>query len=66
VSLLPLDQEVLTTWVTDRCGDILARDLVLTFETAKSEDLNLFRHSELAYEHLILAPPKTKGQSLQR
>lgn len=41
--------------------DTTARDFKLTFESPKNEELSLFRHGELAYEHLILTPPKSKG-----
>ncbi len=40
---------------------VAARDFQLTFESPKNEQLSLFRLGELAYEHLILTPPKSKG-----
>lgn len=39
----------------------LARQFKVAFESPKNEALSLFRHGELAYDHLILAPPKSKG-----
>ena len=39
-----------------------ARDFKLTFESPKNEQLSLFRHGALAFEHLILTPPKSKGR----
>jgi oligosaccharyltransferase complex subunit beta len=39
-----------------------AREFKITFESPKKEDLSLFTHGELAYEHVILAPPKSKGK----
>ena len=40
-----------------------ARDFKVTFESPKNDALSLFRHGELAYDHVILAPPKSKGKS---
>lgn len=37
------------------------REFKVSFESPKNDDLSLFRHGALAYEHLILAPPKSKG-----
>ncbi|RMZ86704.1 hypothetical protein DV736_g6066, partial [Chaetothyriales sp. CBS 134916] len=41
--------------------DLESRDFQLSFESPKSDQLSLFRHGELAYDHLILTPPKSKG-----
>ena len=43
------------------CAD---RGFKHTFESPKNDKLSLFRHRELAYDHLILTPPKSKGQPL--
>ncbi|EHY56716.1 oligosaccharyl transferase glycoprotein complex, beta subunit [Exophiala dermatitidis] len=42
-------------------ADLEARDFKLSFESPRSEQLSLFRHGQLAYEHLLLTPPKSKG-----
>ncbi|KAK7890346.1 oligosaccharyl transferase glycoprotein complex, beta subunit [Exophiala xenobiotica] len=42
-------------------ADLEARDFQLTFESPRKEDLSLFRHGQLAYDHLLLTPPKSKG-----
>ena len=46
-----------------RCTDdrMTERGFKLTFESPKNDKLSLFRHGELAYDHLILTPPKSKG-----
>ncbi|RMZ83680.1 hypothetical protein DV738_g1034, partial [Chaetothyriales sp. CBS 135597] len=41
--------------------DLESRDFLLSFESPKNDQLSLFRHGELAYDHLILTPPKSKG-----
>ncbi|RMD43446.1 hypothetical protein DV735_g1594, partial [Chaetothyriales sp. CBS 134920] len=41
--------------------DLESRDFQLSFESPKSDQLSLFKHGELAYDHLILTPPKSKG-----
>jgi len=46
--------------------EYLGRQFQLTFESPKSEDLSLFRHGQLAYDHLILTPPKSKGGARSR
>lgn len=38
-----------------------ARGYSLSFESPKSTTLSLFKHGNLAYDHLILLPPKSKG-----
>lgn len=40
---------------------LAARGFALSFESPKSTTLSLFKHGELAYDHLILLPPKSKG-----
>ncbi|EXJ83917.1 oligosaccharyl transferase complex subunit OST4 [Capronia coronata CBS 617.96] len=42
-------------------ADLEDRDFKLSFESPRNEQLSLFRHGQLAYEHLILTPPKSKG-----
>ncbi|KAL6242663.1 oligosaccharyl transferase glycoprotein complex, beta subunit [Rhinocladiella similis] len=42
-------------------ADLEARDFQLTFESPRKDDVSLFRHGQLAYEHLLLTPPKSKG-----
>jgi len=39
----------------------LARGFTLSFESPKSTSLSLFKHGELAYDHVMLLPPKSKG-----
>jgi oligosaccharyltransferase complex subunit beta len=39
----------------------IARGFTLTFSSPKSDTLSLFRHGALAFDHLILTPPKSKG-----
>ncbi|KKY16026.1 putative dolichyl-di-phosphooligosaccharide-protein glycotransferase [Phaeomoniella chlamydospora] len=41
--------------------DLEGRGYDLAFESPKSEKIALFTHGELAYDHLLLTPPKTKG-----
>lgn len=41
-----------------------AREFELSFESPRNEELSLFRHGQLAYEHLLLTPPKSKGAVL--
>src|ERR1700753_3031500 len=41
-----------------------AREFKLTFQSPRDESLSLFRHGELAYEHLLLTPPKSTGESI--
>jgi hypothetical protein len=47
------------------CADQLAtgRGFQLSFETPKSESLNLFHLGERTYDHIIFFPIKTKGNS---
>ncbi|KAF3006971.1 oligosaccharyl transferase glycoprotein complex, beta subunit [Neopestalotiopsis sp. 37M] len=42
-------------------GDLEARGFKITYETPKSETLNLFRLGEREYDHLIFLPTKVKG-----
>ncbi|KAK6216363.1 hypothetical protein LQW54_003566 [Pestalotiopsis sp. IQ-011] len=42
-------------------GDLEARGFKITYETPKSETLNLFRLGEREYDHLIFLPTKAKG-----
>ncbi|KAH0846515.1 Dolichyl-diphosphooligosaccharide--protein glycosyltransferase subunit wbp1 [Fonsecaea pedrosoi] len=42
-------------------ADLEGRDYKLSFQSPRSEDLSLFRHGQLAYDHLLLTPPKSKG-----
>jgi oligosaccharyltransferase complex subunit beta len=39
----------------------IARGFKLTFQSPKSDELSLFKHGALAFDHLILTPPKSKG-----
>lgn len=43
------------------CDFPTARGFSLSFESPKSTSLSLFKHGALAYEHVILLPPKSKG-----
>jgi oligosaccharyltransferase complex subunit beta len=45
---------------------VLARDFKLTFQSPRDESLSLFRHRQLAYDHLLLTPPKSKGEANSR
>jgi oligosaccharyltransferase complex subunit beta len=38
-----------------------ARGFKLSLQSPKNDQLALFKHGELAYDHLILTPPKSKG-----
>ncbi|KAG9744084.1 Dolichyl-diphosphooligosaccharide-protein glycosyltransferase 48kDa subunit, partial [Aureobasidium melanogenum] len=38
-----------------------ARGYTITYESPKSKTLSLFKHGNLAYDHLVLLPPKSKG-----
>ena len=40
---------------------LIARGFKLSFLSPKNDQLSLFKHGELAYDHLILTPPKSKG-----
>ncbi|OCT55074.1 Dolichyl-diphosphooligosaccharide--protein glycosyltransferase subunit wbp1 [Cladophialophora carrionii] len=42
-------------------ADLEARDFKLSFQSPRDESLGLFRHGQLAYDHLLLTPPKSKG-----
>ncbi|KAK6087758.1 dolichyl-diphosphooligosaccharide-protein glycosyltransferase 48kD subunit [Seiridium cupressi] len=42
-------------------GDLEARGFQITYETPKSETLNLFRLGEREYDHLLFLPTKVKG-----
>ncbi|EXJ79853.1 oligosaccharyl transferase complex subunit OST4 [Capronia epimyces CBS 606.96] len=42
-------------------ADLKAREFEVSFESPRNELLSLFRHGQLAYEHLLLTPPKSKG-----
>ena len=44
-----------------RLTSLPARGFSLSFETPKSNDLSLFKHGNLAYEHLLILPSKSKG-----
>ena len=38
------------------------RGFLLSFESPKSDKLNLFKHGEREYDHVLLFPPKSKGK----
>ncbi|MCJ1356830.1 MAG: oligosaccharyl transferase glycoprotein complex, beta subunit [Icmadophila ericetorum] len=42
-------------------GDLEGRGFTLTFDTIKNDKLALTKHGELAFDHLLLLPPKSKG-----
>jgi len=42
-------------------GDLESRGYSVTYESPKSKSLSLFKHGNLAYDHLVLLPPKSKG-----
>ncbi|KAG9625476.1 hypothetical protein KCU64_g19258, partial [Aureobasidium melanogenum] len=42
-------------------GDLESRGYTITYESPKSKTLSLFKHGNLAYDHLVLLPPKSKG-----
>ena len=39
-----------------------ARDFRLSFQSPRDDNLALFRHGQLAYDHVLLTPPKSKGE----
>jgi oligosaccharyltransferase complex subunit beta len=40
----------------------LGRGYDVSFESPKSDKLSLFQHGERAYDHLLILPPKSKGE----
>ncbi|KAJ3483964.1 hypothetical protein NLG97_g7173 [Lecanicillium saksenae] len=42
-------------------GDLAARGFDISYETPKSDKLNLFKLGERQYDHLIFLPTKIKG-----
>ncbi len=40
------------------------RGYTISFESPKDERLSLFKLGERSYDHLLLTPPKSKGQPL--
>ena len=42
-------------------SDLESRDFLVSFETPKNDQLSLFKHGQLAFDHIILTPPKSKG-----
>jgi hypothetical protein len=44
---------------------ILARGYDVSVESPKSDQLALFKHGERAYDHLLILPPKSKGEQFQ-
>lgn len=38
----------------------------MTFESPKSDKLALFEHGERFYDHLLILPPKAKGEVTRR
>ncbi|MCJ1395461.1 oligosaccharyl transferase glycoprotein complex, beta subunit [Xylographa bjoerkii] len=42
-------------------SDLTGRGFSISFESPKNEKLALLKHDELAFDHLILLPPKSKG-----
>ncbi|KAI5204173.1 oligosaccharyl transferase subunit beta [Aureobasidium subglaciale] len=42
-------------------GDLESRGYSVTYDSPKSKSLSLFKHGNLAYDHLVLLPPKSKG-----
>ncbi|CAK7234467.1 oligosaccharyl transferase glycoprotein complex, beta subunit [Sporothrix bragantina] len=51
------DKEAYSTFL----GDLESRGFSLTYETAKSSSVSLFRLGERAYDHVIFFPTKAKG-----
>ncbi|CAK7273451.1 oligosaccharyl transferase glycoprotein complex, beta subunit [Sporothrix epigloea] len=51
------DKEAYSTFL----GDLEGRGFSLTYETAKSSSISLFRLGERAYDHVIFFPTKAKG-----
>ncbi|KAF5021957.1 hypothetical protein F66182_5997 [Fusarium sp. NRRL 66182] len=51
------DKEAYTTFFRD----LADRGYDISYESPKSEALNLFRHGEKAYDHLVFLPTKIKG-----
>lgn len=48
-------------WTSADIWDPAARGFHISYESPKSPSLSLFKHGALAYDHLILLPPKSKG-----
>lgn len=44
-------------------GPVTARGFKISFESPKNEKLSLFKLGERSYDHLILTPPKSKGET---
>ncbi|KAF1810879.1 putative oligosaccharyl transferase subunit [Eremomyces bilateralis CBS 781.70] len=42
-------------------GDLESRGYQISVESPKNDAVTLFKHGELAYDHLILLPPKSKA-----
>jgi len=42
-----------------------ARGYDVSIESPKSDQLALFKHGERAYDHLLILPPKSKGEQFQ-
>ncbi|KAJ9612244.1 oligosaccharyl transferase glycoprotein complex, beta subunit [Cladophialophora chaetospira] len=42
-------------------ADLESRNFKLTFQSPRDDSLSLFRHGAVAYEHVFLTPPKSKG-----
>ena len=49
-------------WIWMALSSLTGRGFKLSFESPKNDQLMLFRHGARAYDHLMLLPPKSKGQ----
>lgn len=57
-----LECEMRITWRGSTSTDTsIARSFELSFESPKTESLSLFKLGALAYDHVLLLPPKSKG-----
>ena len=53
-----------THWLTDTMTTPpLGRGFKISYETPKSESLQLFHLGERTYDHILLLPSKTKGET---
>ncbi|KAK5064653.1 hypothetical protein LTR84_000487 [Exophiala bonariae] len=59
--LVVLEDESQKSLYSKFWADLEARDFKLSFESPRNDALSLFRHGELAFEHVLLTPPKSKG-----
>ncbi|RVX68331.1 hypothetical protein B0A52_07334 [Exophiala mesophila] len=59
--LVVLEDESQKSLYSKFWADLQARDFELSFDSPRNEQLSLFKHGQLVFDHLILTPPKSKG-----